>query len=147
MTWLDRPTPGRPTLSVVDDELVIASPYAGDGFDGRVRTGDRVEIVDGRVLIIGRRDSDEINVGGSKVSAGPVRDVLLAHPSVQWARVYARPAPIVGHVVAAEVVTDGSLDEAELMRWAAGRLSEYAVPRRIRLLDEIPMKETLKSDV
>jgi acyl-coenzyme A synthetase/AMP-(fatty) acid ligase len=150
--WLDRrpteaDTAGRPILSVEDGELVIASPHAGDGFGGRVRTGDRAEIVDGRVLITGRRDSDEINVGGSKVSAGSVRNVLLTHPAVRWARVYARNAPLVGSVVAAEIVTDGTVDEAQLMRWAAGRLSEYAMPRRIRLLDEIPMKETLKSDV
>jgi acyl-CoA synthetase (AMP-forming)/AMP-acid ligase II len=145
--WLDRPTANRPLLSIVDDELVIASRFAGDGFDGRVRTGDRVEVIGGRVLITGRRDQDEINVGGAKVSAGLVRDVLLAHPDVRWARVYGRSAPLVGRIVAAEVVADGALDEAGLRRWAAGRMSEQALPRRIRLLDAIPMKETLKSDV
>ena len=40
--WLDRVTPGRPTLSVRDDELVITSPHHGVGLDGPVRTGDRV---------------------------------------------------------------------------------------------------------
>ena len=145
--WLDRETPGRPTLSVDDGELVIVSPHAGDGFGGWVRTGDRVEIADDRVLITGRRDSDEINVGGSKVSAGAVRNVLLSHPNVRWVRVYGRNAPLVGRIVAADVVTDEPIAETDLIRWAAGRLSEYALPRRIRLLDEIPMKETLKSDV
>lgn len=145
--WLDRETAGRPTLSVENDELVIVSPHAGDGFGGRVRTGDRVEIAGDRVLITGRRDSDEINVGGSKVSAGVVRNVLLTHPQIRWVRVYGRNAPLVGRIVAADVVTDGSVTEPELMRWASARLSEYALPRRLRLLDAIPMKETLKSDV
>ena len=151
--WLDRqPSHGseRPVLSVEGNELVITSPHHGAGLDGPVHTGDRVEIVDDRVLITGRLDSDEINVGGSKVSAGLVRNVLTAHPAVAWARVYARKAPIVGRMVAAEVVLDKSMGlttDADLVRWCTSRLPDYGVPRRIRILDEIPSKETLKSDV
>ncbi|MEV7330495.1 AMP-binding protein [Micromonospora sp. NPDC093244] len=154
--WLDRQAPGRPTLSVRDDELVVTSPYHGAGLAGPVRTGDRVQVVDGRVLITGRLDSDEINVGGSKVSAGVVRGVLTGHPSVAWARVTGRRAPVLGRMVVAEVVltpadpasADGGVpDEAALVRWCADRLPQHAVPRRIRVLTEIPVKETLKSDV
>ena len=54
VAWLDRATPGRPTLSLRDGELVIASPHHGVGLDGPVRTGDRAQIVDDRVLITGR---------------------------------------------------------------------------------------------
>ncbi|MFJ6166641.1 AMP-binding protein [Micromonospora orduensis] len=154
--WLDRQAPGRPTLSVRDDELVVTSPYHGAGLAGPVRTGDRVQVVDGRVLITGRLDSDEINVGGSKVSAGVVRGVLTGHPGVAWARVTGRRAPVLGRMVVAEVVLTpadptcgdaGVPDEAALVRWCADRLPEHAVPRRIRVLTEIPVKETLKSDV
>ncbi|MDO3705897.1 AMP-binding protein [Micromonospora sp. C28SCA-DRY-2] len=149
--WLDRDVPGRPTLSVRGDELVITSPYHGMGLDGPVRTGDRVRVVDDRVLITGRLDSDEINVGGSKVSAGLVRDVLTAHPRLAWARVTGRRAPLLGRMVVAEVVPAPDAaeppDEAALVRWCADRLPDHAVPRRIRVLTEIPVKETLKSDV
>ncbi|MET7864781.1 AMP-binding protein [Micromonospora taraxaci] len=149
--WLDRETPGRPTLSVVDDELVVTSPFHGAGLAGPVRTGDRVQVRDDRVLITGRLDSDEINVGGSKVSAGVVRGVLAEHPAVAWARVTGRRAPVLGRMVVAEVVLAPTehLDTAEaaLVRWCADRLPEYAVPRRIRVLTEIPVKESLKSDV
>ncbi|MFC3501671.1 AMP-binding protein [Micromonospora krabiensis] len=151
VAWLDREAPGRSTLSVRGDELVITSPFHGAGLNGAVRTGDRVEVVDDRVLITGRLDSDEINVGGSKVSAGLVRGVLTAHPGVAWARVTGRRAPVLGRMVVAEVVlrpaAAGQPDEAELVRWCADRLPEHAVPRRIRVLTEIPVKETLKSDV
>ncbi|MEV4544220.1 class I adenylate-forming enzyme family protein [Micromonospora echinaurantiaca] len=149
--WLDREVPGRPTLSVRGDELVITSPYHGVGLAGPVRTGDRVRVADGRVLITGRLDSDEINVGGSKVSAGLVRDVLTAHPGLAWARVTGRRAPLLGRMVVAEVVPAPDApeppDEAALVRWCADRLPDHAVPRRIRVLTEIPVKETLKSDV
>ena len=35
----------------------------------------------------------------------------------------------------------------ELKAWSAERLPEYGVPRMIKLLEAIPAKETLKSDV
>jgi acyl-CoA synthetase (AMP-forming)/AMP-acid ligase II len=151
--WLDRepdPESERPVLRVEADELIISSPHHGAGLEGAHRTGDRVEYVDDRVLITGRLDTDEINVGGSKVSAGIVRNVLMAHPAVAWARVFARKAPLVGRMVAAEVVADpelGPITDADLVQWCTTRLPDYGVPRRIRFLDEIPQKETLKSDV
>ncbi|ADB29641.1 Acyl-CoA synthetase (AMP-forming)/AMP-acid ligase II-like protein [Kribbella flavida DSM 17836] len=151
--WLNRdpdPASERPVLSVDGDELVIASPHHGAGLEGAHRTGDRVEFVGDRVLITGRLDTDEINVGGSKVSAGLVRNVLMAHPAVAWARVFARKAPLVGRMVAAEVVLNpdlGPVTDADLVQWCTNRLPDYGVPRRIRFLPEIPQKETLKSDV
>lgn len=150
--WLDRETEGRPVISVDGDELVITSPYHGAGLDGAVHTGDRVVIEDGRALITGRLDRDEINVGGAKVSAGVVRSVLQAHPDVAWAQVRGRKAPLVGSMVVADVVLNSrSTKDPEtltaLQQWSQDRLPEYGVPRRIKLLDAIPAKETLKSDV
>ncbi|HEY2790937.1 MAG TPA: AMP-binding protein [Micromonosporaceae bacterium] len=144
--WLDRAAPDRPRLWVDQDELVIASPHAAAGHGGPVRTGDRVEIDGDRVLITGRLDGDEINVGGTKVSAGMVRNVLLGHDQIQWVRVTGRRAPLVGRIVTADIVADRGLTEADVLAWAGPRLSEYAMPRQIRLLAGIPMKETLKSD-
>ncbi len=150
--WLERDVPGRPRLAVEDGELVISSPHHGEGLDGAVRTGDAVVVEDGRVLITGRTSQDEINVGGAKVSAGMVRSVLQSHPEVVWAHVRGRKAPLVGTMVVADVVlrsgeTTAPDTLAELGRWCQERLPEYGVPRRIKLLDSIPQKETLKSDV
>ncbi|MFE3999714.1 AMP-binding protein [Nocardioides sp. YIM B13467] len=152
--WLDRDLPGRPRLSVADGELVITSPHhgtdaSGAELAGAVRTGDAVRIEDGRVLVTGRLDRDELNVGGSKVSAGAVRDLLQSHPAIAWAAVRGRKAPLVGTMVVADVVADqdSGVTADDLTRWAAERLPEYAVPRRIKMLADIPAKETLKSDV
>lgn len=149
--WLDREVPGRPRLAVLDGELVITSPHhgtdaSGAEMAGAVRTGDAARIEDGRVLVTGRLDRDELNVGGSKVSASAVRDLLQSHPDVAWASVRGRKAPLVGTMVVADVVAPG-ISSDDLIRWAAERLPEYAVPRRIKVLPEIPAKETLKSDV
>jgi acyl-coenzyme A synthetase/AMP-(fatty) acid ligase len=150
--WLGRAAEGRPRIEVDGDELIIASPHHGEGLDGAVRTGDAVVIEDGRVLITGRINSDEINVGGAKVSAGVVRGVLTRHPEVAWAHVRGRKSPLVGSLVVAEVVLNSGATDApdvlaDLTRWCAERLPEYGVPRRIKLLEAIPAKETLKSDV
>lgn len=148
--WLDRPAPGRARLSVSADELVVSSSHHGAGLAGAVRTGDRVRIVGDRVFILGRLDSDEINVGGAKVSAGAVRDTLQAHPGVAWARVTGRTAPLVGHVVVADVVLAhdaAAVSYADLVAWCSARLPGHAVPRRVGFLAGIPTKETLKSDV
>ncbi|EWT01145.1 acyl-CoA synthetase [Intrasporangium oryzae NRRL B-24470] len=146
-SWLGQESAGRATLTVDDGELLIASPKRGEGIDTVLRTGDRVEVVDGRVLITGRIASDEINVGGAKASASNVRDVLQAHPAVAWAAVRGRKAPIVGSIVTADVVLSGEATVADLTEWCSARLPDYAVPRRVRFLDQIPIKETLKSDV
>jgi len=148
--WLDRDDPDRPRLAVRDGELVIASPHHGAGLEGAVPTGDAVVIEDGRVVITGRVNSDEINVGGAKVSAGVVRGELQKHPAVAWARVRGRKSPLVGSLVVADVVLAPGVEEgpellAELTAWCKARLPEYGVPRRITVLDEIDSTETGKS--
>jgi len=147
VAWLDLHAAGRPGLAVADGELVIDSPWSARGLGGPLRTGDRAEVVDDRVLITGRIASDEINVGGAKVSASTVREVLQAHPAVVWAQVRGRRAPLVGQVVVADVVLDGEVATDELTAWCAARLPEQSVPRRLSVLADIPIKETLKSDV
>lgn len=148
--WLEREEEGRPRLAVRDGELVIASPHHGVGLEGAVPTGDAVVIEDGRVVITGRVNSDEINVGGAKVSAGVVRGELQQHPAVAWARVRGRRSPLVGSLVVADVVLAPGVEQspellAELTRWCRDRLPEYGVPRRITVLEEIDSTETGKS--
>ncbi|MFL6160049.1 MAG: AMP-binding protein [Marmoricola sp.] len=150
LEWLDRDDPARPRLAVRDGELVIASPHHGAGLEGAVPTGDAVVVEDGRVVITGRVNSDEINVGGAKVSAGVVRGELQKHPAVAWARVRGRRSPLVGSLVVADVVLAPGFEQspellAELTKWCAARLPEYGVPRRISVLEEIDSTETGKS--
>lgn len=148
--WLERGVEGRPRISIEAGELVIDSPHHGAEYSGSRRTGDAVAIENGRVHITGRLDSDEINVGGSKVSVGAIRDVLQAHPDVAWARPYGRGAPVVGKIVAADVVlkekhADPATIRERLRSWCAERLPDHGTPRFIRVLEAIPTTETLKS--
>lgn len=71
--------------------------------DGWLPTGDLVEVVGDRVLFRGRT-SEVINVGGVKVHPLPVERRIAAVPGVALARVFGRPNPLTGAIVAAEVV-------------------------------------------
>lgn len=137
-------------LWVRDGELLLDPTNAGVEFTDRISTGDAVEIRDGRVHIVGRLGSDEINVGGSKVAASWVRNVLQSHPAVLWAAVRGRRAPLVGTVVVADIVVHdfaNDLDDVALLAWCRERLPEHGVPRRLTRLSSIPFKESLKTDV
>jgi len=91
--------------------------------DGWIDTGDSVEIKNDRVLFRGREDG-VINVGGDKVYPEEVENILLKHPLVSAARVYAKSNPITGSLVAADVtLTDSKTD----VNKAKKVLQEYSV--------------------
>ena len=75
--------------------------YGGD--DGWIDTGDNVEVVGDRVFFLGRA-SGVINVGGNKVHPEEVERLLMKHPDVLEARVWAKPSSLVGALVVADVV-------------------------------------------
>jgi acyl-coenzyme A synthetase/AMP-(fatty) acid ligase len=143
---------GRIVLKIHDGTLWVRSRHASLDHRGWVDTGDSVERHGDRVLIVGRRDSSFINVGGMKLSSYAVERALLDHPRVAWCRVRARPSPLVGSLVAADIVLRGATlspleAETELTRHARGRLPEHAVPRLWRILDAIPVTPAHKAEV
>lgn len=71
--------------------------------DGFVNTGDRLDLREGRHHFIGR-SGGIINVGGLKVHPEEVEAVINSHPAVRMSLVKARPNPITGAVVTADVV-------------------------------------------
>lgn len=148
-SWLDHELRSGVTLSVRDDMLYVRSPFHASGMtDGFIPTGDRVSINNERVVVLGRTDQGFINVGGTKVDAAQVANVLLQHPSVVWARVKGRKAPLIGQMPVAEVVLDDdTLVANDIARWASSALPEAAAPRIVRILDEIPTTSALKSEV
>jgi acyl-CoA synthetase (AMP-forming)/AMP-acid ligase II len=116
------------------------SPLAAGSF----RTGDLAEIdPDGFIRICGRRDA-VINVGGLKVSPQEVSEALERHPAVRQAAVLGVPDGHGDELVAAAVVLESSVDDGELIAHCSGELAEHKVPRRIVVLDELPVGPTGK---
>lgn len=106
------------------------------------RTGDLVEVVDGRVLFRGRT-SEVINVGGVKVHPLPVEERISALPSVAAARVFGRANRLTGAIVAVEVVPVGGPDGADLdalrgqVRDAVSDLPRAWQPRSVTFVEAI----------
>jgi amino acid adenylation domain-containing protein len=110
------------------------------------RTGDQGYLdAEGYVFITGRL-KEMINRGGEKVSPRDVDEVLLEHPAVAEAVSFAVPHITLGEDVAAAVVLreKKSVTDSELQRFAAVRIAEFKVPRRVLIVDEIPKGPTGK---
>ncbi len=100
---------------------------------------------DGYLAITGRL-KELINRGGEKISPLEVDEVIMDHPAVAQVATFALPHDTLGEDVAAAIVLqdDASVDEQELREFAAERLANFKVPRRIVILDEIPKGATGK---
>jgi acyl-CoA synthetase (AMP-forming)/AMP-acid ligase II len=113
---------------------------------GWFRTGDEGYLDEDRYLYLTGRLKELINRGGEKVSPREVDEVLLQHPAVAQAVAFAIPHERLGEDVGAAVVlADGAVaGERELREYAAQRLADFKVPRRIVIVPEVPKGPTGK---
>ena len=114
--------------------------------NGWFRTGDQGRLdADGYLALTGRL-KEIINRGGEKIAPREVDDVLMDHPAVAQVVTFALPDEMLGEeVVAAIVLQDGkAATEHELRTFAATRLADFKVPRKIVFLPEIPRGATGK---
>ncbi|MEO8630320.1 MAG: AMP-dependent synthetase, partial [Betaproteobacteria bacterium] len=75
-----------------------------------------------------------------------VDEVLLDHPAVQQCVTFAYAHQMLGEDVAAAVVLreGAQVDEKQLRQFAATRLADFKVPRKIVIVTEIPKGATGK---
>ena len=90
--------------------------------------------------IVGRI-SDIINVAGKKVNPSEVEAELLRCSGVREAVVFGRPSFRRNEEVAACVVAATEVRESDLLESCRRRLSAWQVPKRIFLIDRIPVNE------
>lgn len=113
--------------------------------EGWFRTGDQGYFDDDGYLFVSGRLKEIINRGGEKISPREVEEVLMNHAAVCEAVTFALPDPKLGEEVAAAVVLrDPSVTEKELRQFAALRLTDFKVPRRLVVVDELPKGSTGK---
>jgi acyl-CoA synthetase (AMP-forming)/AMP-acid ligase II len=113
---------------------------------GWFRTGDQGTIdADGYVTITGRL-KEIINRGGEKISPREVDEILMEHPAVLQVVTFAIPHEKLGEEVGAIVVLrEGkSADEKDIRSFAAQKLADFKVPKKIIFMDEIPKGATGK---
>ncbi|MFL6110923.1 MAG: non-ribosomal peptide synthetase [Catenulispora sp.] len=125
-----------------DDPAATAAAFT----DGWFRTGDCGYLDEDGFLFLTGRLKEIINRGGTKVSPAEVDEVLQAHPAIAEAAAFPLPHATLGEEVAAAVVVrDGSdVGDDEIRAFAAARLAEPKVPRRIFRLGTLPRTATGK---
>lgn len=165
---------GKPTLfsdlRIVDDsgkplpagshgEIIGRSPNAVTAYfgnpektaetfrNGWVHTGD-IGFIDAEgFLTISGRKKEMIVSGGQNIHSAEVEEILLAHPGVADAAVFALPDPVWGEKVAALIVpaAGGEADDAALEAWCRERLAGFKIPRAIfRQAEPLPRTPTGK---
>jgi len=114
--------------------------------NGWFRTGDQgIMSPLGYITITGRL-KEIINRGGEKISPREVDEVLMDHPAILQVVTFAVPHERLGEDVAAAIVlrAGASLTEKEVREFAARRLADFKVPRKVRFVAEIPKGATGK---
>jgi acyl-CoA synthetase (AMP-forming)/AMP-acid ligase II len=139
-------------------EIVIRGPNVTDGYEanpdanakgftnGWFRTGDQGHLDEEGYLRLTGRLKELINRGGEKISPLEVDTILMDHPAVAQVATFAVRHDKLGEEVAAAVVLrEGmSVDERTLRDFAAERLADFKVPRKILFVAEIPKGATGK---
>ena len=125
----------EPTLfpGYLDDPETNAALFLPGGW---FRTGDLGYLdADGFLYLTGRAH-EVINRGGAKIAPVQVDHILIRHPAVAEAAVFAVPDPRLGEDIVAAVVLkpDMTASQRELRSWMLDRLTPYKVPRRIWVL-------------
>jgi acyl-CoA synthetase (AMP-forming)/AMP-acid ligase II len=139
-------------------EVVIRGPNVTKGYEnnpdanlkgfanGWFRTGDQGVIDEEGYLSLTGRLKELINRGGEKISPLEVDAILMDHPAVGQCVAFAIPHDKLGEEVGAAIVLrEGqSVTERELRDFAATRLADFKVPKKIVFLEEIPKGATGK---
>jgi O-succinylbenzoic acid--CoA ligase len=132
-----------------DGEVVVRGPMVAASAldpDGRLFTGDLGTFDDrGRLVITGRK-ADTIVTGGENVAPVEVEDVLLTHPGVADAAVFARADAEWGEAVVASVVLyeGATVGPDELRAFCAQRLAGFKVPKAFEFVPAVPRSQTGK---
>ena len=126
----------------LDDDAATA----GAVVDGWFRTGDiGIKDPDGFIRIVDRT-KDVIIRGGYNVYPREVEELLMTHPDVHQVAVIGLPDPKLGEEVCAVVTPNEGvhIDPDELIAWSRERLAHHKCPRRVEIVEQLPMGPSQK---
>lgn len=148
---------GRPVEDGEIGELELAGPHAAAGyldapeasartFGPWVSTGDLARVDgDGYVHVEGRKKNMFVS-GGENVYPPRVEAAIADHAKVGDAVVVGVPDERFGTVGHAVVEGDDSLTLSSLESFLEGRVADYAVPKGLTVVDELPRSGVAKID-
>jgi acyl-CoA synthetase (AMP-forming)/AMP-acid ligase II len=114
--------------------------------EGWLHTGDIGVMDDRGYLKITDRKKDMFIVGGFNAYPAEIENELLRHPAVAQVAVVGAPDDRLGEVGVAFVVPrpDAKPEPEELIAWARDQMANYKVPRRVEIVQELPMNASGK---
>ena len=126
----------------------INNPKANDEsyIDGWFLTGDEGLFDEDGYLKITGRLKEIINRGGEKISPKEIDEILLEHKSIQQAVAFSVPHEKLGEDLYAAVIIKEKEDinENQIKEYCKQRLTQFKIPRKILIVDEIPKGATGK---
>lgn len=126
------------------EKVLRPGRYAGEQV---LYSGDLFEIdEEGYLYFMGRKD-DIIKTGGHMVSPKEVESVLCEMEDVMEATVIGIEDEILGKAISAFVcLTDSSTAvESDMIKFCSERLEDYAVPKRVIIVDSLPQSSNGKT--
>ena len=130
------------TTGYAFDEAATAAAIVDGWFD----TGDVARLDDGGRVTVLDRTKDMINRGGTKVFSAEVEELLRRHPAVDDAAVVGFPDALAGESIAAYVVATAPITAAEVRAWVREGMADYASPKVVELVTELPRNAVGKTD-
>jgi acyl-CoA synthetase (AMP-forming)/AMP-acid ligase II len=127
----------------LDDPAATAEAIDADGW---LHTGD-VGVMDARgYLRITDRLKDMFITGGFNCYPAEIESILLGCPGVAQAAVIGIPDERLGEVAMAFVVPSagGAPTPESVIAWARDNMANYKVPRRVAVVDALPLNATGK---
>jgi HIP---CoA ligase len=109
--------------------------------EGWLHTGDVGTLDEAGYLAITDRLKDMFIVGGFNAYPAEIEAALLRHPAIAMAAVIGLPDERLGEVGMAFIVPKPgvSVTEEEIIAWARMEMANYKVPRRVALVDALPL--------
>lgn len=114
--------------------------------DGWLHTGDIAVMDEAGYVTITDRMKDMFIVGGFNAYPAEIEQALMGHPQVAQVAVIGMPDDRQGEVGCAFVVPrpGETVDPAEVITWCRERMANYKVPRRVELVDALPLNASGK---
>ncbi|MFH1136894.1 MAG: AMP-binding protein [Pseudomonadota bacterium] len=131
-------------------EILVKAPYVMSGYlnqeelsqktleGGWLHTGDMGRVDEEGYVYIVDRKRDIVITGGMNVFPAEVEAVLRTHPKVRDVSVIGAPDDHWGEAVTACVTAEPGTTEEELIRHCKGKVSKYAVPKKVVFMDQLP---------
>ena len=125
-------------LGYFDEPSETSATIDGDGW---LHTGDIGVMDDRGYLRITDRKKDIFIVGGFNAYPAEIEHAILEHDGVAQVAVVGVPDQRLGEVGAAFVVprAGATVDPDELIAWCRERMANFKVPRRVEVVDALPL--------